>query len=130
MKSRAERVKTKALKNSPSLSFKLEDVVLVPLYNVDWTKVDSASLVGVIVLINKDRLLHRAYVFHALGAVPKASNGWVTNDLEDAFNDWKDLPKITEWEATHSIVSWRTGKGEVQLQGWLHVKQLHMQESL
>jgi hypothetical protein len=70
---------------------------------------------GVIVSINEDkstcwvavknRLLHRAYVFHALGAVPKASNNWVTNDLEDVFNNWKSLPKITEQEAAHFVSS-------------------------
>ncbi len=106
LKTKADRVKTKALKSSPHLTFKLGDVVLVPLDNVDRTKVYGASLVGVIVSINKDKstcqmavkngLLHRAYVFHALGAVPKSSNNWVTNGLEDIFNNWKGLPKITE----------------------------------
>jgi hypothetical protein len=90
---KADRVKTKALKSSPNLSFKLGDVVLVPLDDVDRTKVAGVSLVEVIVSINKDKstcrvavkngLLHRAYVFHALGAVPKSSNNQVTNGLED-----------------------------------------------
>ncbi len=106
MKTRTDPVKIKALKSSPNLSFKLGDVVLVPLDDVDRTKVDGASLVGVIVSINKDKstcwvvvkngLLHDAYVFHTFGAVPKASNNRVTNDLEDVFNNWKGLPKITE----------------------------------
>ncbi len=115
VKTRAERVKTKAIKSSPSLSFKLGNVVLDPLDDVDQTKVDGPSLIGVAVSINKDTstcqvvvkswLLHRAYVFHALGAVPKTSNDRVTNDLEVAFNDWKGLPKTTEQEAACFISS-------------------------
>ncbi len=50
---KAEHVKTKALKKSPSASFKLGGVVLIPLDNVDHTKVNGANLVGVIVSINK-----------------------------------------------------------------------------
>jgi hypothetical protein len=106
LKTKADCDKTKALKNFPNLSFKLEDVVLVLLDDADRTKVDCASLAGVIVSINKDKstcwvavkigLLDHAYVFHALGAVPKSSNNWVTNGLEDIFNNWKGLPKITE----------------------------------
>jgi hypothetical protein len=104
LKTKADRVQTKALKSSPILSFKLGDVVLVPLDDVVGTKVDSASLVGVIVSMDKDKstcwvavkngLLHYVYAFHALGAVPKLSNNWVTNDLEDVFNDWKGRLKI------------------------------------
>jgi hypothetical protein len=52
LKNKADPVKTKALKSSPKLPFKLKDVVLVSLDNVDGTKVDGASLVGVIVSIN------------------------------------------------------------------------------
>ncbi len=44
-------------------------------------------------------------VFHALGAVPRASNDWATNDLEDAFYNWKGLPKITEQEDAQFISS-------------------------
>ncbi len=105
------------------MTSKLGDVVLVPLDNVDRTKVDGASLVGVIVSINKEKstcrvvvkngLLHRAYVFHALGAVPKSSNNWVNNGLEDVFNNWKGLPKITEQEAA-CFVSSVEGQGMVK----------------
>ncbi len=129
VKTRAERVKTKALRSSLNLSFKLRDVVLILLDDVDQTKVDNASLVGVIVSINKDKftcrvavkngLLHHAYVSHTLGAVPKASNDWVANDLEAAFNDLKGLPNITHRArgCSFHIVSWGTGNDEVQLQG-------------
>ncbi len=115
MKTKADCVKTKALKSSPNLSFKIGDVVLVPLDNIYRTKVNGVSLVGVIVSVNKDKStcwvevkngsLHHAYVFHALGSVPKSSNNQVTNGLEDVFNDWKGLPKIREQEAACFISS-------------------------
>ena len=38
----------------PNLAFKLMDVVLVPLDNVDSTKVDGAGLAGVVVSIDKE----------------------------------------------------------------------------
>ena len=105
-------------------SLKLGDVVLVPLSDVDCTKVDGKTLAGVIVTINKDKstctvavkegLLHRAYAFHALRVVPKASNNRTVMDLEDAYLHWKGLPKISfcfiRW-------SWRSRTGQVQLQG-------------
>ncbi len=69
---RANKVAAKALKKSPGLVFKMGDVVLVPLDDVDRTKVDGANLAGVIVSMNKDKstcrvaveqgLLHQAYV--------------------------------------------------------------------
>jgi hypothetical protein len=77
----------------------------------------------VIVSINKDKstcqvvvkngLIHHANDFHALGAVPKATNDWVTNDLEDVFNNWKGLPKITEQDAA-CFVSSVGGQGMVK----------------
>jgi hypothetical protein len=78
-----ESVTKKALKKSNTSSLKLGDVVLVPLSDVDCTKVDGKTVAGVIVTINKDKstcevavkegLLHRAYAFHALRVVPIAS---------------------------------------------------------
>ncbi len=88
---------------------KLGDVILVPLSDVDCTKVDGKTVAGVIVTINKNKstckvavkegLLHRAYAFHALRVVPIASNNHTVMDLEDAYLHWKGLPKITEREA-------------------------------
>ena len=43
------------LKKPPSQVFKCGDIVLIPLDDVDRTKVDGANLAGVIVLINKDK---------------------------------------------------------------------------
>ena len=50
---KADSVKNTVLKKSPSLVFKLGDVVLVPLDDVDCTKVDGANILGVIVTMNK-----------------------------------------------------------------------------
>ena len=79
------------------------------------TKVDGKTLAGVIVTINKDKstckvavkqgLLHRAYVFHALRAVPIASNNRKVMELEDAYLHWQGLPKITEREAARFVSS-------------------------
>jgi hypothetical protein len=89
---KAESVTKKAISKSPTSSLKLGNVVLVPLSDVDCTKVDGKTLAGVIVTINKDKstckvavkqgLLHRAYVFHALRAVPIASNNRKVMELE------------------------------------------------
>jgi hypothetical protein len=49
MAKRAEAVKSKILKNSPELVIKMGDVVLVPLDDVDRTKVDGGNLCGVVV---------------------------------------------------------------------------------
>ena len=112
---KAESVTKKALKKSPTSSLKLGDVVLVPLSDVDCTKVDGKTLAGVIVTINKDKstctvavkegLLHRAYAFHALRVVPIASNNRKAIDLEDANLHWHGLPKITEREAARFVSS-------------------------
>jgi hypothetical protein len=112
---KAESVTKKAISKSPTSSLKLGDVVLVPLSDVDCTKVDGKSLAGVIVTINKDKstckvsvkqgLLHRAYVFHALRAVPIASNNRKVMELEDAYLHWQGLPKITEREAARFVSS-------------------------
>ena len=53
----------------------------------------------------KQGLLHRAYVFHALRAVPIASNNRKVMELEDAYLHWQGLPKITEREAARFVSS-------------------------
>jgi len=50
---KADPVKNTVLKKSPSLVFKLGDVVLAPLDDVDRTKVDRANILGVIVTMTK-----------------------------------------------------------------------------
>ena len=115
VRNKAASVTKKALAKSPTSSLKLGDIVLVPLSDVDCTKVDGKTIPGVIVSINKDKstcrvavkqgLLHRACVFHALRLVPEASNNRKVMDLEDAYKDWQGLPKITEREAARFISS-------------------------
>ncbi len=61
----------------------------------------------------KQRLLHRAYVYHSRRVVPKASNNHKVMDLEDAFKDWEGLPKITEREAAY-LVSFVGGQGMIK----------------
>ena len=73
---KADSVKRTVLKKSPSLVFKLGDVVLIPLDDVDRTKVDGANLAGVVVSMSKLKstcrvavkqgVLKRAYVYHVL----------------------------------------------------------------
>ncbi len=50
---KADSVKAKVLKKSTSQVFKTGDVVLVPLDNVDRTKVDGANLAGIVVSVSK-----------------------------------------------------------------------------
>ena len=93
----------------------LGDIVLVPLDEVNSTKVDGGNLVRVIVSINKDKstcrvavkrgVLKRAYSHHNLRIVPDASNNRKVMDLEEAFTDWRSLPSITEREAARHVSS-------------------------
>jgi hypothetical protein len=53
----------------------------------------------------KQGLLHRAYVYHKLKPVPEASNNCNVLDLQDAFEDWRSLPKISECVAARFISS-------------------------
>ena len=112
---KAESVTKTALKKSPTSALMLGDIVLVPLNEVDRTKVDGGNLVGVIVSINKDKstcrvavkrgVLKRAYSHHNLRIVPDASNNRKVMDLEEAFTDWRSLPSITEREAARHVSS-------------------------
>ncbi len=112
---KAEAVTKKALTKSPTSTLNLGNIILVPLDAVDRTKVDGGNLVGVIVLINKDKstcrvavkqgLLYRAYIFHSCRVVPKVSNNREGIDLKDAYIHWQGLPKITKREATCFVLS-------------------------
>jgi len=90
----AGSIRSKLLAKSPQLLIKKGGVVLVLLDNVDLTKVDGGNLSGVVVSVNKlnsscrvamaQGLLHRAYAYHALKLLPKASNNIDLNNLRDA----------------------------------------------
>ncbi len=65
----------------------------------------------------KQGLLHRAYVYHSSRVVPKALNNRKVMDLDDAFKDWKELPKNIERDFACFVSS--VGGQEAQLQGQL-----------
>jgi hypothetical protein len=94
----AYSIRSKLLTKSPHLLIKKGDIVLVPLDDVDRTKVDGGNLCGVFVSVNKlnstcrvavaQGLLHRAYVYHALKLLPEASNDIDLNNLWDAYENY------------------------------------------
>jgi hypothetical protein len=112
---KAESVKKRVKKTSATCVLKLGDVVLVPLDDVDCTKVDTANIAGVVVSMSKDKstcrvavkegVFHCSYMYHSLRSVPPASNDRKLMDLEDAFINWRGLPRITEREAARFISS-------------------------
>ena len=115
MLKKADSVKKTAMAKSPTSAIILGDVVLVPLDEVDRTKVDGGSLVGVVVSVNKDKstchvavkrgVLKRAYSHHNLRLLSAPSNDRKVMDLEDAFVQWRSLPTITEREAARHVSS-------------------------
>ena len=70
---------------------------------------------GVVVSVNKlnsscrvavaQGLLHRAYAYHALKLLPTASNNIDLNNLRDAYENYRSLPKVTEREAARFVSS-------------------------
>jgi hypothetical protein len=115
MTKKAEAVRGKILQKSPELVIKTGDVVLVPLDDVDRTKVDPGNLIGVVVSTDKKNstcrvavkqgLLHRAYVYHAVKTVDPTSNNIDLHDLRDAFENYRSFPKLTERAAAKFISS-------------------------
>jgi hypothetical protein len=111
----ANSIRSKLLKKTPQQFIKKRDVVLVPLDDVDRTKVDGGNLCGVVIAVNKHNsscrvavaqgLLHRAYVYHSLKILPKESNDIDLNNLRDAYENYLLLPKLTERKAAHFISS-------------------------
>jgi hypothetical protein len=115
MTKRANSIRSKLLMKSPQLLIKRGDVVLVPLDDVDRTKVDGGNLCGVVVSVNKlnsscrvavaQGLLHRAYAYHILKLLPTASNNIDLNNLRDAYENYRSLPRVTEREAARFVSS-------------------------
>ena len=89
----ADSIRSKLLTKPPQLLIIKGDIVLVPLDDVDRTKVDSGNLCGIVVSVNKlnssckvamaQGLLHRAYAYHSLKLLPKASNDIDLSNLQD-----------------------------------------------
>jgi hypothetical protein len=113
VRKKATVVKERALKKSTSSVFKEGDVVLVPLDDVDRTKVDGASICRVICQIKNDMctvavkegVLWKSYVYHWLGGVPEASKDCALMELDEAYLGWRGMPKITEREAAKYVSS-------------------------
>jgi len=111
----AVSIRSKLLAKSPQLLIKKGDVVLVPLDDVDRTKVDGGNLTGIVVSVNTlnsscrvavaQGLLHRAYAYHALKLLPEASNNIDLNNLRDAYENYLSLPRLTEREAARYVSS-------------------------
>jgi hypothetical protein len=82
------------------------EIVNVPLKDMDRSKTDPASLIGVIVKVNKGKssarvavksgLLKDWYVHHKLGRVSGNSNNIALNGLTKSFKNLKTLPVIAE----------------------------------
>jgi hypothetical protein len=113
VRKKAAVVKERALTKSTSSVFKEGDVVLVPLDDIDCTRVDGASICGVICQIKndvctvaiKEGVLRKSYVYHWLGGVPEASNDRALMELDKAYLGWRGMPKITEQEAAKHVSS-------------------------
>jgi len=111
----AGSIRSKLLAKSPQLLIKKGDIVLVPLDDVDRTKVDGGNLSGVVVSVNKSNssyrvvvaqgLLHHAYADHALKLLPKAPNDIDLNNLRDAYENYLSLPRLTERESARYVSS-------------------------
>jgi len=88
------------------------EVVHVPLKDMDKTKVDTGTLTGVIVQVDKSRsqarvavrtgLLKSWYVYHRLGRITGNGNDVQLNGLGDTLTNWTALPLITEREAARN----------------------------
>ena len=111
----ADPTRSKLLTKSLQLLIKKGDIVPVPLDDVNRMKVDGGNLCGVVVSINKlnsscrvavaQGLLHHVYVYHALKLLSKESNNTNLNNLQDAYKNYRSLPRLTEREAARYISS-------------------------
>jgi hypothetical protein len=113
VRKKAAIVKERALKKSTRSVFKEGDVILVPLDDVNRTKVDGVSICEVICQIKnnmctvavKEGVLQKSYVYHRLRGVPEASNDHALMELDKAYLGWRGMPKITEQEAAKHVSS-------------------------
>ena len=89
-------------------NYNIGDVVKIPLVDVDRTKVDSAHIIGVVVEVSKHGLyrvafkngvLQNLYTYHRLNPVTGVTNNRRIFGLEQSYQEWRGLNKITEREA-------------------------------
>jgi hypothetical protein len=136
----ANATMTKNLEMHPDLVFKLGDIVLVPLDDVDRTKVDGGNLCGVVVTINKDKSTCQVageagtsspcLCVPCLEASCQCIKQYCRNGLSGCI--WKlEITTQDHRERGSSIyiICWGTGDHSLQLQGKLHNTELFMQES-
>ncbi len=124
LESCAKSIKAVAMKKGVGKVFEVEEVVLVPLADVDKAKVDAQNLNGIIVKIDIDRMLARVvvksgllkqwYSYHKLTCVVVKVNNTELLGLQEAYLEWGLIKVISEWEASRneSLVGGH-GKGDV-----------------
>ena len=89
------------------------EVVLVPVSDMDRSKVDPANLLGVIVQVDKTRssarvavktgLLKNWYAYHRLGHVKGDGNNVELNGLSEVLKNWQTLKVTSEREANRKL---------------------------
>jgi len=92
---------------------KLGDVVKLGLHVVDQTKVDGKNINAVVVDITtsgqlrvacRNGVLNKTYALHTVSLLPGLSNDRsLIEGLQEAYESWQGLPKITEREAARVI---------------------------
>ena len=110
MKMAAKRMKTRATRISGEIV--VGDVVQLGLHDVDRTKVDGSNLTGVAVQILengnvrvavKSGVLQTTYARHNVSVVTGAGNNRTLLGLDECFQEWQGMPRITEREAARSV---------------------------
>jgi hypothetical protein len=109
---RAKSIKMVAMKKSVGKVYEFEEVVLVPLANVDKAKVDAQNFTGIIVKIDTNRMLARVvvkfgllkqwYSCHKLTRVVGKGNNIELLGLQEAYLGWGLMKVISEWEASRN----------------------------
>jgi hypothetical protein len=105
-------MKLVAMKKGVSKVFEFEEVVLVPLHNVDKAKVDAQNCTGAIVKIDINRMLARVvvktgllkqwYSYHKLTCVVGMGNNIELLGLQEAYLRWATMKVISEREASRN----------------------------
>jgi hypothetical protein len=117
-------MKKVAMKKGVGKVFEVEEVVLVPLADVNKAKVDAQNLTRVIIKIDTNRMLARVvvksgllkqwYSYHKLTCVMGKGNNIELLGLQEVYLRWGLMKVISEREASRneSLVGGQ-GKGDV-----------------
>jgi hypothetical protein len=108
----AKSMKAVAMKKGVGKIFEVGEVVLVPLADVDKSKVDAQNLTGVIVeidinrmlawVVGKSGLLKQWYSYHKLTRVVGKGNNIELLGLQEAYLGWGLMKVISEQEASRN----------------------------